>query len=248
MALSKKSDCTEQFTANAEFGFTAGPCYGNVMQETTQTPVTLTAPPDETVNQLTHGIGLALSIVGALHLVTRVPLDGYLWVGIWVYAIALVALFAASTLSHSFVSGPLRTRYRTLDQLCIFAVMAATYTPVSLAVCDEGWWNIPMVLMWLMAGLGIYLKLRVTKEDMVPVWFYVALGAIPALAVPRILEVSGFSGLFWIAAGGACYVLGVIFLTNDQKVRYFHAVWHVLVILGSMCHYIVICDYTLKLA
>ena len=105
-----------------------------------------------------------------------------------------------------------------------------------------------MVLMWLMAGLGIYLKLRVTKEDMVPVWFYVALGAIPALAVPRILEVTGFSGLFWIAAGGACYVLGVIFLTKDQKVRYFHAVWHVLVILGSVCHYIVICDYTLKLA
>lgn len=218
------------------------------MQELTEHTVVSMAPPDETVNQLTHGIGLALSIVGALHLVTHVPIQGNLWVGIWVYALSLVALFAASTLSHSFVSGPLRTRYRTLDQLCIFAVMAATYTPVSLAVCQDGWWNVPMVLMWLMAGLGVYLKLRVTKENMVPVWFYVALGAIPVLAVPRILQVTGPSGLFWISAGGACYVLGVVFLTNDQRVRYFHAVWHVLVILGSVCHYIVIYDYTLRLA
>jgi len=169
-------------------------------------------------------------------------------IAIWVYSIALVALFAASTLSHSFVSGPLRTRYRTLDQICIFAVMAATYTPVSLAVCGDSWWNVPMVIMWLMAGLGMYIKLRITKEDMVPVWFYVALGLMPVAAIPRLLQYTGTEGLFWIFGGGACYVLGILFLANDHKVRYFHAVWHVLVLLGSICHYIVIYDYTLELA
>ena len=100
--------------------------------------------------------------------------------------------------------------------------------------------------MWLLAGLGMYLKLRVTREEMVPVWFYVMLGFIPVVSLPRIMQYTGAEGAFWMIAGGCCYLLGVVFLTNDQRVRYFHSVWHVLVILGSICHYIVICGYTLK--
>ena len=204
--------------------------------------------PAETMNQLTHGAGLALSLAGGVHLLRQLSVDGYLAAGCWVYVIALVALFAASTLSHSYTSGPRRTRYRTLDQLAIFAVMAATYTPISLAACGDGWWNLPLVVMWLMAGLGAYLKLRVTREEMVPVWFYVLLGWVPLLAFPRILSHLGMDGTAWVAAGGACYLLGVIFLTNDHRARYFHAVWHVLVIMGSACHYVVICDYAMRTA
>ena len=202
--------------------------------------------PEEWVNQLTHGAGFALSVVGAWHLLNQTPPNASLTIGCWVYATALVALFAASTLSHSYVSGPLRTRYRTLDQLAIFTVMAATYTPLGLASCGDGIWNLPLILMWLMAGLGIYLKLRVTREEMVPVWFYVILGLIPIVSLPKILSHAGSEGLFWMIAGGCCYLLGVVFLTNDRRVKYFHSVWHVLVIMGSICHYIVICEYTLK--
>ena len=139
------------------------------MQETSDTPEYMVVPADETVNQLTHAAGLMLSIAGAWHLLTQVPMNGYLKLGIWIYAIALVGLFAASTLSHSFVAEPRRTRWRTLDQIAIFTVIAGTYTPVSMAVCGDGWWNLPLVLMWLLAGLGIYLKLRITKHEMEPV-------------------------------------------------------------------------------
>lgn len=217
------------------------------MQETFKDMSELDVPTDEFVNQLTHGAGLLLSIVGAWRLLDQLPFDGYLQLGVWVYVIALVGLFAASTLSHSFVSEPHRSRWRTLDQICIFTVIAGTYTPVSLAVCGDGWWNIPLVLMWLLAGLGIYLKLRVTKHEMVPVWFYVTVASIPMIAVPRYLQFTGTEGLAWIVSGGICYLLGVYFLTNDRKVPYFHAVWHILVIMGSTCHYVVIHNYTLNL-
>lgn len=213
------------------------------MEQTLQQRTRLSEAPEETINQLTHGAGLALSIAGAYKLLSVSPTDAYLRLGCWIYALALVALYAASTLSHSWVSGPIRTRYRTIDQICIFTVMAATYTPVSLYACRDGWWNLPLVLMWLGAGLGTYLKLRVTRHEMVPVWFYVGMGWLPVLSLPRLAAVSGREGLFWIIAGGACYMLGVLFLANDSRVRYFHAVWHLLVILGSACHYVAIHTY-----
>ncbi|MCA9050681.1 MAG: hemolysin III family protein [Planctomycetaceae bacterium] len=210
------------------------------MHELVQQRTRLSESPEETLNQITHGAGLALSIVGAYRLLSLATSDTWLKAGCWIYAAALVALYAASTLSHSWVSGPLRHRYRTLDQICIFAVMAATYTPVSLYACRDGWWNTPLILMWLMAGLGTWLKLRVTGREMVPVWFYVLMGWLPMLALPRIQQTTGSDGLFWIVSGGACYMLGVVFLSNDRRVPYFHAVWHLLVIMGSVCHYIAI--------
>lgn len=200
--------------------------------------------PEERLNQLTHGVGLLLSVIGAFHLLAKTPIDSLLTLGYWIYALALVGLYAASTLSHSFITGPARSRWRTLDQLAIFAVMAATYTPVSFAACREGWWHVPLVLMWLMAGLGVYLKLRVTREQMVPVWFYVILGWIPMIACQPIFAQIGLDGLFWVVTGGICYLLGVVFLTNDHRSRYFHPAWHILVIMGSMCHYVVISGYT----
>ncbi|MEZ6126609.1 MAG: hemolysin III family protein [Planctomycetaceae bacterium] len=194
---------------------------------------------EEIVNQITHGAGLALSVAGAVRLLNQSPPDAYLQAGCWIYAICLVALYAASTLSHSYRSEPHRTHYRTLDQIAIFTVMAATYTPVSLAACRDGWWNLPLILMWLLAGLGIYLKLRVTRAEMVPVWYYLLLGGIPMLAVWRLWQFSGVN-FAWLTAGGVCYVLGVVFLINDRRVPYFHGIWHLLVILGSVCHYVVI--------
>ncbi|MCP4506753.1 MAG: hypothetical protein GY826_10210 [Fuerstiella sp.] len=93
----------------------------------------------------------------------------------------------------------------------------------------------------VMAGVGVYLKLRVTKTEMVSVWFYATTAALPLFAGPRLLQYAGDS-FVWILAGFSCYLLGVVFLLNDTRVRYFHSVWHVLVILGSICHYFVISD------
>jgi len=215
------------------------PATGSV--QTNSKNVLDTAIPEETLNQLTHGAGLALSIAGAVRLLAITGMDASLTAGCWIYAIALVALYAASTLSHSYDADPHRTRFRTLDQIAIFGVIAATYTPLSLFACRDGWWNVPLLLIWVMAGIGVYLKLRVTKTQMVPVWFYAITAGLPLLAGPRLLHYTGDT-FFWIVAGFCCYLLGVVFLLNDTRVRYFHSVWHVLVILGSICHYFVISD------
>ncbi len=215
-------------------------CSGVVSSETADSRLS-----EESLNQFTHGIGFGLSVLGAIHLLATSETTGLLTLGCWLYALSLVALYAASTLSHSFLDGARRTRYRTIDQVCIFAMMAATFTPVSLRACNDGLWNAPLVIMWCMAVLGIYLKLRVTKHEMVPVWFYVTLGLMPIFTLPRLVSVLDPGGVLWFVAGGGCYLVGVLFLTNDHRSRFFHPIWHVLVILGSTCHYIVVCDYSI---
>jgi hemolysin III len=107
--------------------------------------------------------------------------------------------------------------------------------------------NVPLLLIWVMAGVGVYLKLKVTKTEMVPVWFYVTTAALPLFAGPRLMQYTGDT-FFWVLAGACCYLLGVVFLVNDTRVRYFHSVWHVLVILGSICHYVVISDCAARAA
>lgn len=208
-------------------------------------PAAVEAVSEETLNQITHGIGLVLSIPAAIHLISQPTASIRVAIGGWVYAIALVLMFAASTLSHSFDKDPVRTRFRTLDQICIFIFMAAIYTPVSLKVCSDGWSSLPLIAMWVMAVVGTWLKLKVAGDDMVSVWFYMAMGAIPMLTFLNMLSGLGTDGMLWVLAAACCYLVGIIFLTNDHKHRYFHPIWHLLVMLGSVCHYIVICNYTL---
>ena len=198
---------------------------------------------EESANQFTHGIGFIFSVLGSVYLLSMPGLTAVTRIGCWIYAASMIALYAASTLSHSFDSGPSRTKYRTLDQICIFTFMAGIFTPISLQACD-GWWHLPLLLMWMLVGLGTWLKLRVTREEMVPVWFYILLGAVPMLAFPRILELVGTQGMMWILAASVCYLIGIVFLTNDHRSRFFHPTWHVLVMLGSVCHYVAIVEYT----
>lgn len=208
--------------------------------------VAATAVSEETLNQITHGIGFALSIVGAVHLLSQPMTSSLTIVGSVVYCAALVAMFGISTLSHSFDRDPLRERFRTLDQICIFVFMAAIFTPVSLRCCSDGLWNVPLFMMWIMAAIGTWLKLNVAKREMVSVWFYMALGAIPMVSFPRLLTTLGTDGVLWVLGAACCYLVGLIFLTNDHRHRYFHPVWHICVIMGSFCHYMLIYGHTIQ--
>jgi len=65
----------------------------------------------------------------------------------------------------------------------------------------------------------------------------VMLGWLPVVAIKPIVEIVPANVLGWVLAGGLLYTLGTLFLMRDDRVRYFHAAWHVLVIAGSACHY-----------
>lgn len=202
------------------------------------------AVPSETANQVTHGIGLCLSVLGACVLMSTVLPTGdpYRIAGCGIYAFALVALYAASTLSHSFTDEERRTFYRMLDQVCIFLLVVGTYTPFGLVHARHGAWTVVLVGMWLYALVGIGVRIRRPTETLQPLYFLL-MGWLPIPILFRAYEVSSLPGLSMILAGGMAYTSGLWFLMNDHRHRYYHAVWHLFTIAGSALHFLYVLNY-----
>jgi hemolysin III len=201
--------------------------------------------PEETANQLTHGVGLLLSLAGAAVLVSsaRAHSDPLQFAGCCVYAASLVALYAASTLSHSFRTPRLRHFFRMLDQVCIFLLITGTFTPFALSYFLQGWlWGLTLT-MWTLTCVGIFFKVCFRRWTNVATGTYVLLGWIPVIAIHEVVRDMAAGGLVLIAAGGALYMAGLYFFTRDEKVPYYHAVWHVLVVGASICHYFAVMLY-----
>jgi hemolysin III len=195
---------------------------------------------EEVANSATHGIGLILSLVGSSILLRRVLSHSDLWaqIGCGIFAAALVAVYAASTLSHAMPRPAWRRAFRILDQSCIYLLIAGTYTPFALEYLRFGWWWLFTLLMWSFALVGFLSKLLfVHRIDAVTIWSYVLLGWLPIIPAWVYLGLVPWGALTWILVGGLCYTAGTVFLVLDNRRFHFHAIWHLFVIAGSVCHY-----------
>jgi hemolysin III len=200
---------------------------------------------DELANCATHALGFGLSVVGTAQLLRVMAQygDALQIVGVSIYGATLVALYAASTLSHSFEDPRRRHFFRTVDQVCIFLLIAGTFTPISLTYLRAGWWWALFASVWSFAALGIVMKLYFTRLNNVAVGAYVLLGWLPVIAIKPILEIIPSGALVWLAAGGVLYTAGTLFLARDERVPFFHAIWHIFVLGGSACHYYAVLTY-----
>jgi hemolysin III len=205
---------------------------------------------EEVANAATHALGLILSLAAGAHLVLSAAEGGpWLLAGCLIYAATLVALYAASTMSHLFHDSRLRHTFRRLDQGLIYLLIAGTYTPFALLFLRTGWWWLLSLTIWGLAIGGFYSKVFVAhRVERVSVGLYVLLGWLPVLAAGRVMELAPWGALRWMVLGGVCYTVGTIFLVYDTKVTYFHAVWHKFVIAGSACHFVAIQFYLVPIA
>jgi len=198
---------------------------------------------EETANAITHGIGMLLSLAGAVFLILRVVSSGrvVLIVACSVYALALVAVYTTSTLSHTFTESRQLPLLRRLDQAFIYVLIVATYTPLSVAYLHGVWWWTFLGLMWMIALIGLVFKLvSAHRVEFVALASYVMLGWMPIMAAPALIHIAPPRALWWILIGGLCYTIGTVFLFCDKRVRHFHAIWHMFVIAGSSFHFFVI--------
>ncbi len=199
--------------------------------------------PEEVANTITHGLGFLLSVLGAIALVVWVLRVGDAWrvLGCAIFAASLVTVYAMSTLSHGCLAPDLKRRFQMLDQGFIYVLIVGTYTPFSIVFLRTGPWWLFLALMWTIALCGFLSKVLLAhRVDAVLIWIYVVLGWMPALAASSLAGPIPDVGMWWMLVGGLCYTLGTVFLFFDNRVRYFHAVWHLFVIAGSVCHFFVI--------
>lgn len=195
---------------------------------------------EEFANSITHGIGLVLSLMGALVMTAAVGYgDAWRVAGCSVYLASMIGVYAMSTLSHSFQDARRRSFFRALDQGTIYLLIAATYTPFSLAYLRTGLWWVLLGMIWAVALYGFLTKVLFShRVESVNMWPCLVLGAMPLVSIPTLLGVVSIGALWWMVVGMVCYVVGLVFWVNDRRARHFHAVWHLMVIAGSTCHFV----------
>lgn len=195
---------------------------------------------EDKLNTATHALGLVLGLIGSQWLLSRAFEFGSVWefAGCAIYASTLVAVYAASTFSHLFQQPRLRRLFRILDQAFIFLLIAGTYTPIALAYLHGGaWWGL-FAAMWGIGLFGFFSKaLFAHRVDAVTTGLHVAMGWLPVMALKPMIGLLPGGLMWWMFYGGVCYTVGTLFLRRDDRVPYFHAVWHILVIAGSACHF-----------
>ncbi|HME34980.1 MAG TPA: hemolysin III family protein [Candidatus Sulfotelmatobacter sp.] len=200
---------------------------------------------EELVNAVTHGIGLTLSIIGAVLLIVAAAWtrDAWVIVSCCVYAATLVSLYAASTMLHSVTSPRWARPLEIIDHSCIYFLIAGTYTPVTLVSLrgGSGWTLFGFV--WGLSFLGVLAKvLWFEHVQKLSTPLYVALGLLAVIGFKPLLSAVGTPGLLWLAAGGVAYISGIAFYAW-RRLPFNHGIWHLFVMAGSLCHYVAIYYY-----
>ena len=127
-------------------------------------------------------------------------------------------------------------------------MIAGTYTPFTLTLLRGGWGWALFGVVWGMAAVGIVSKILVRKrpafDSALP---YLLMGWLAVIAIKPLVQSVPFGGLVLLAAGGLAYTIGVIFYARD-RIPYFHTVWHVFVLAGSICHYLAVMYFVIPRA
>ena len=194
---------------------------------------------EEIFNSVTHGVGAGLSIAGTVLLIVFSAIYGNAWavVSSAIYGASLIILYTMSTLYHSLTNEKAKKFFQIMDHNTIFLLIAGTYTPITLYILGGvvGW--VLFGIVWGAAVIGITANSIFLEKAKIPsIFCYVATGWVIIFAIkPLMAKIPFISGLFLII-GGAFYTLGIIFYAI-KKVKYFHSVWHLFTIGGSVFHY-----------
>ena len=204
---------------------------------------------EEISNSITHGIGSLLSIA-ALVIMVVVAAIHHNTIGVVTSAIfgaSLIILYTMSTLYHAISNEKAKKVLKVFDHCTIYLLIAGSYTPFTLvalrSINSAKAWVI-FSIVWAIAVFGIvmyaFFKNRFKVLNIVS---YIVMGWVVLIALPEIIQFfkvnNAMAGFYLLLAGGLSYTLGVIFYALQTKnLRYFHTIWHLFVLGGSICHFL----------
>ncbi|MCA9939257.1 MAG: hemolysin III family protein [Anaerolineales bacterium] len=202
---------------------------------------------EELLNSVTHGVGALLSVAGMFVLVVMAATHGdarRTW-SFAIYGGSLILLYLASTLYHSVTYLPAKRILRIFDHSAVYVLIAGTYTPFLLVTMRGPLaWTL-FATVWGMALVGIiYKAVAIHRYENLSTVLYVAMGWMGVLGFRQIAGGIDPAGIAWLLAGGVIYTAGVLFFAFP-KVPYNHAIWHLFVLGGSACHFLVMVRYVM---
>jgi len=205
-------------------------------------------------NSVTHGVGVIFSSVAFTLLVVFAVLWGTSWslAGAIVFGTSLVLLYSGSTLYHSMLNPKARHVFKIIDHSAIYLLIAGTYTPFCIVTLRDvtigpfqhaGWWLFGVV--WTLAAAGISTEAFWTyRPKWLSVVVYLGMGWLVVIMFRPLMASLTPNGLWLLAGGGMAYTIGTVFYAA-KKVPYFHMVWHLFVLAGSVCHFLAVLLYVM---
>lgn len=206
---------------------------------------------EEVANMVTHaaggGIGLAVLIIG----VVLAALHGSAWavVGAAVYGFSMICLYTVSSVYHGLRPGMAKRVMQVIDHCTIYLLIAGTYTPILLAAMRPAYpalaWTV-FGVEWGVAALAATLTaIDPRRYRVVSMVCYLVMGWFIVLTLKPVLAVMTPAGFRWLLWGGVSYTLGAVLYGIGAKRRYFHSVFHVFVVIGSVLQAVAILMYVL---
>jgi hemolysin III len=204
---------------------------------------------EELANSIISAVGLVFAVAGSIVLIARAGNYGTSRhvVSCSIYAGTLMFLYAASTLYHSIHVPRAKTILRAFDHSAIFLLIAGTYTPFALVSLRDTWgWSL-FGVTWGLAAIGITFQAWLCRQPVVRVCLYVGMGWAALAVVKPLFATVAPGGLMLLLVGGLAYTAGIGFYAW-RGLAYHHAIWHVFVLAGSICHFFAILFYVIPSA
>ncbi len=195
---------------------------------------------EEIANSISHAVGIVLAVAGISLLVVFGALYGDAWhiVSFSVFGVSMITLYLASTLFHGAKRPRLKYMLNKFDHSAIYILIAGSYTPLSL-ISLRGWvgWTI-FGLIWALAIAGVVFKVWFysTRFSKLSTILYVAMGWLVIIAIVPVIKNVPETSLWFFLAGALSYSGGVVFFVI-KKVPFFHLVFHLFILGGSVCHF-----------
>lgn len=202
---------------------------------------------EELANTLVHGIGAVLAAAALALLVVLAAFTGSAKAVTTcaVYGATLFLTYLFSALYHGIWHSTTKAVFLALDHCAIFLLIAGTYTPITVIAFPQplGWALFGVV--WGMAVAGIAVRLWMGRLHWVLVPIFVAMGWIGFPWAGTIFEHLGSGGGWLLLSGGFAYTAGLAFFVW-RSLPFNHALWHLFVLGGSVCHFLVVAIYVLR--
>ncbi len=196
---------------------------------------------EEKLNALTHGFGALLGIAAlVLLIIFETSKTDYSLVSVIIYGLSIIILFSASALYHSVTDQKKKHYFRVLDHISIYLLTAGTYTPVLLITLEQSLGWTLFYTVWIIAAFGVVLKLFFTgRFNIFSTLLYLVMGWLIVFDFTTLSALMESNGIILLTAGGFAYTVGIVFYVIE-KIPYNHVIWHLFVLAGAVCHFLMI--------
>ncbi|MBQ2253014.1 MAG: hemolysin III family protein [Clostridia bacterium] len=206
---------------------------------------------EEWFNAISHMVGGVFGVVALILACVVALLHGSVWAiaSAVVYGLSLILLYTISSVYHALRPPMAKKVMQVLDHCAIYVLIAGTYTPILLCRVRETYpaeaWTL-FGVVWGVALLAVTLNaIDLRKYRVFSMIAYLSMGWAIVFAARPVLATVPAAGLWWLLAGGIAYTLGAILYGIGSKKKWFHSVFHIFVVIGSVCHFVTILCYVL---